>query len=88
MQLKITNNLTKNSVILEDIIDKGTSTMFYAVDIGLNGDFEDGEYTYELIDEGKTVSKGLMQIGDYEKDPQQYKEYKDNNDNGYIVYGG
>jgi hypothetical protein len=84
MQLKLINNLTKNTVELGEIEDKVESTIFYSFDITLPKGMNDGEYTYELYDtDGKMVSNGLVQIGEYK---QENKEYNDNK-KGYIVYG-
>ena len=85
MQLKLINNLTKNTIDLGEIEDKMTSALFYSFDISLPDDVKDGEYTYELYDYGELVSTGLLQVGDYEKDADS-KEYNDNK-KGYIVYG-
>jgi hypothetical protein len=45
---------------------------------------KDGEYTYELYENGNMVSTGLLQIGDYKQ--ESGKEYNENK-KGYIVYG-
>lgn len=86
MTLEIVNNLTKNKTILGEIEDKNTSTLFYCFDICLEGQYEDGEYTYRLLDGETVVASGLLQIGDFERDTNKYKEYN-NEDKGYIVYG-
>lgn len=86
MTLELTNNLTKNKTLLEGIEDKNNSALFYSFDICLEGIYEDGEYTYRLLDGEEVKATGLLQIGDYERDTNIYKEYN-NNKKGYIVYG-
>lgn len=87
MRLELTNNLTKITKILDNIEDKKSSGLFYSFDISLDGSYEDGEYTYKLIDEEKVVATGLLQIGDYERDTNINTEY-DNNKKDIIVYNG
>lgn len=87
MRLELTNNLTKITKILDNIEDKKSSGLFYSFDISLDGSYEDGEYTYKLIDEEKVVATGLLQIGDYERDMNINTEY-DNNKKDIIVYNG
>lgn len=87
MTLELTNNLTKNKTILEGIEDKNNSALFYSFDICLEGTYEDGEYTYRLLDGEEVKATGLLQIGDYKRDENVNTEYNDNN-NGYIVYDG
>lgn len=86
MTLELTNNLTKNKTLLEGIEDKNNSTLFYSFDICLEGTYEDGEYTYRLLDGEEVKATGLLQIGDYKRDTDINKEYNDNK-KGYIVYG-
>ena len=87
MRLALTNNLTKITKILDNIEDKKSSGLFYSFDISLDGSYEDGEYTYRLIDEEKVVATGLLQIGDYERDMNINTEYE-NNKKDIIVYNG
>lgn len=87
MRLELTNNLTKITKILGNIEDKNNSGLFYSFDISLDGSYEDGEYTYRLIDGEKVVATGLLQIGDYERDMNINTEY-DNNKKDIIVYNG
>ena len=86
MTLELTNNLTKNKTLLEGIEDKNNSTLFYSFDICLEGIYEDGEYTYRLLDGEEVKATGLLQIGDYKRDADINKQYNDN-EKGYIVYG-
>lgn len=87
MTLEIISNLTKNKTVLKGIEDKNNSALFYSFDICLEGIYEDGEYTYRLLDGEDVKATGLLQIGDYKKDENINKEYTDNNGKTYIVYG-
>lgn len=82
MLLKLINNLTKNTVNIGEIEDKLESNLFYTIDIELPDDMTEGEYVYELYDNDMVVSRGLLQIGDYNAENKVYKEEKT-----YIVYG-
>lgn len=84
MQLKIINNLTKNTIDLGEVEDSLVSSIFYSFEITLPDGVKDGEYTYELYENGNKVSTGLLQIGDYKQ--ESGKEYNENK-KGYIVYG-
>lgn len=84
MQLKLINNLTKNTIELGEVEDSLVSSIFYSFEIVLPDGIKDGEYTYELYENGNKVSTGLLQIGDYKK--ESGKEYNENK-KGYIVYG-
>ena len=86
MTLEIISNLTKNKTVLKGIEDKNNSALFYSFDICLEGIYEDGEYTYRLLDGEEVKATGLLQIGDYKRDANINKEYNDNK-KGYIVYG-
>lgn len=86
MTLELTNNLTKKKTLLGGIEDKNNSALFYSFDICLEGIYEDGEYTYRLLDGEEVKAMGLLQIGDYKRDTDINKEYNDN-EKGYIVYG-
>lgn len=86
MILKLYNNLTKKEETFTEIEDKLTSQLFYHIDLTLVDGMIDGEYTYELYDEDILVAQGLMQIGDYERDIEENKEYNDDKKT-YIVYG-
>lgn len=84
MQLKLINNLTKNTIDLGEVEDKLGSSIFYSFEIVLPDGVKDGEYTYELYEDGNMVSTGLLQIGNYKQ--ESGKEYNDNK-KGFIVYG-
>lgn len=65
MILKITNNLTKIEYKLP-VTDKGSTMNFYKFEITLPQSVDDGEYTYQLVNEkDEIISNGLLQIGDY-----------------------
>ena len=82
MELKLVNNLTKTEFSIE-VTDKGTSGSFYDFEIILPTGMVDGEYTYELYELGKMVSRGLCQVGNFVAVNQQYnKEVK------YVTYNG
>lgn len=83
MQLKLINNLTKNTIDLGEVEDSLMSSIFYSFEIVLPDGVKDGEYTYELSENGVIVSTGLLQIGDYKQ--ESGKEYNENK-KGYIVY--
>ena len=86
--LKLTNNLSKREVILNNLKDSERSNMFYHFRTEIMESFEEGEYTYELINEdNKVVATGLLQVGDYERDTNINTEYK-NNKSDIIVYDG
>lgn len=94
MILKLVNNLSKKTHILNDLEDKNDSNLFYHFNITLpfsnvNGIdvtlVDEGEYTYELIDGENIIAQGLMQIGDYKKDENINKVYK--TEKIYKVYG-
>lgn len=82
MLLKLINNLTKNTVNIGEIEDKLESNLFYTIDVELPDNITEGEYVYELYDNDMVVSRGLLQIGDYNAENKVYKEEKT-----YIVYG-
>lgn len=91
MVLQLINNLTK-MVLTFTVNDNYTSNLYFNFDIRLEEnlegvelkDIDEGEYNYLLIDDGKKIAEGLLQIGDYTNDNKQYKkEIK-----GFKTYGG
>lgn len=84
MQIKLISNLTKNTIDLGEVEDSLVSSIFYSFEIVLPDGIKDGEYTYELYEDGNMVSTGLVQIGDYKQ--ESGKEYNENK-KGFIVYG-
>lgn len=83
MILKLINKISKKEYILENLTDNKTSNMFYNIDIQLPEDIEIGEYQYELTDNNAVVSCGLVQVGDYKPEKQQYNKQEKE----YVIYG-
>ena len=83
MILKLINKLSKKEYKLENLVDNKTLNMFYNIDIQLPEDIEIGEYQYELTDDNDVVSCGLVQVGDYKPEKQQYNKQE----NQYKIYG-
>lgn len=89
MILKLTNNLSKNTLTFK-VNDLYSSNIYFNFQIQLNKNEEgvemkniiEGEYTYNLYDEEKIIATGLLQIGDYKADNKEY-----NNKKTYKVYG-
>lgn len=91
MVLQLTNNLTK-MILTFTVNDNYTSNLYFNFGIRLEEnlegvelkDIDEGEYNYLLMDDGKKIAEGLLQIGDYTNDNKQYKkEIK-----GFKTYGG
>lgn len=81
MILKLYNNLTKKSYefIVNDI---GNSNINFKLNLRLNGNESEGEYSYKLYDNNKLVSRGLCIIGDFKPEITSYTKTED----GYIQY--
>lgn len=84
MTLKLTNNTTKKEYIIEELQDNCKSNAFFSFNIVLPEGMNDGEYTYQLIDNNKRMATGLVQIGDYTRETVVHT----NDKNGYIAYEG
>lgn len=90
MILKLTNNLSKTHLTF-NVEDQNTSNIYFNFNIRLEQNLEgiplseliEGEYTYELFDEGKKIAEGLLQLGDYKSENKEYNKDK----NGFKVYG-
>lgn len=91
MVLQLINNVTKQTITFK-VTDNYTSNLYFNFNIRLESNLEgidldsidEGEYSYELSDDGKKIAEGLLQIGDYTNDNKQYKkEIK-----GFKTYGG
>ena len=81
MLLKLYNILTKKSY--EFIVnDTGNSNINYKINLKLESDMPEGEYSYKLYDNNKLVSRGLAHIGDYFPQTTTYTKTDDN----YIQY--
>lgn len=84
MRLKIVNNFNKKEYNYKAFDVKDTRN-FYHFSIMLNGNEEEGEYTYTLYgDDDEVLASSLLQIGDYTPTNTVYT----NNNNGYTVYEG
>ena len=85
LTLKLVNNLTKKSYIIDNLVENANSTdIFYCLDIQLPADILDGEYTYFLYQDGYLLVQGICQIGDYT--PEQTRFNNDSNE--VIVFEG
>ena len=83
MKLYIKNGITHKEFEYS-VEDLNESSIYYTFNINIPENFDDGEYSYFLKDDGdKIVATGLMRIGDYK---QENKEYN-NKDKKYIQYG-
>lgn len=83
MTLKLINNITKSETTITGITDNGNSHINYELSISLPSGMDDGEYTYELIDNNAVLSSGLCQIGNYIRNNNTYTGQT----SGYIQYG-
>lgn len=64
--IKLTNQVTKVSFVVESLEDLATSAYNYVFDLVLPGNIDTGEYEYQLFDENNDLkATGLCQIGDY-----------------------
>lgn len=82
MELKLTNNVTKKEWTF-DVTDNNTSRLFYAFDITLPEDIDEGEYSYVLSDGDIVKGTGLCQVGNYIPDNNVYTAQTTG---GYIQY--
>lgn len=90
MLLKITNNVSKKSLTFI-VNDTYTSNIYFNFEIRLEENLEgvdldsvvEGEYNYLLLDDGKKIAEGLLQIGDYKAENKKYNKDK----TGFKVYG-
>lgn len=85
MRLLIENQVTHAQYEFE-VEDKLTSSLFYAFDITLPKDIEDGIYQYTLYDDNEVKATGLVQVGNFVPINKQYNAIKESN--GYITYNG
>ena len=84
MELKLTNSVSKkeHSYTVEDT---NSSIFYWNFNLKLDEDMDEGQYDYLLLEGDDILSRGIAQIGDFKPEKT---EYKNKNDNGYIVYGG
>ena len=84
MLIQLINNLTKTKYNFDNLTDNSQATdLFFCLDISLEPDMVDGEYTLILFDDGYEVFRGICQIGDYNPVNTTY-----NNNDQTIVYNG
>jgi hypothetical protein len=82
MILKLINNVThKEYEIWNDV--KGINGYYVYLNIILPDGMDDGEYNYQLIHENKIIATGLLQIGKYEPEINEY-----NTEDEIIQYNG
>ena len=81
MLLKLYNTLTKKSYEFM-VNDTGNSNINYKINLKLESDMPEGEYSYKLYDNNKLVSRGLCIIGDFKPEITSYTKTED----GYIQY--
>lgn len=85
MLLKLVNNLSKVVYNIDNLVDNGTSSLHYTLNITLPSNIEEGEYTYWLYDGNNEVATGLAQVGNY---VPQKTSYTAQTNNTYIQYNG
>lgn len=83
MQFIIKNGITHKNFEY-NVADLNESCIYYVFNINVPEDFDDGEYTYVLKDDGeKILATGLMRVGDFKQNNTQYN----NKDKKIIQYG-
>lgn len=87
MYLKLKNKITKEEILIDELVDNMISNFFYNFDISLPNNTKDGEYEYQLVDddeeEEKVIARGLAIIGNY---IPEIKEFN-NTEKKYKTYG-
>lgn len=82
MILKLINNVThKEYEIWNDV--KGINGYYVYLNIILPDEMDDGEYNYQLIHKNQIIATGLLQIGKYEPEINEY-----NTEDEIIQYNG
>ena len=84
MTLKLTHQVS-HKVYTFEVEDSNTSVIYYNFNLTLENDMDEGQYDYLLLEGDDILARGIAQIGDFKPEKT---EYKNKNDNGYIVYGG
>lgn len=64
--LLVKSTVDKTALSL-DVLDNGTFDHYYNVKLNLPSGMVDGEYEYSLLEDGKSISKGLLMIGKAER---------------------
>lgn len=62
LSLLVKSTVDKAALSL-DVLDNGTFEHYYNVKLNLPSGMEDGEYEYSLLEDGKSLSKGLLMLG-------------------------
>lgn len=72
MTFRIQNQITKR-VFTFEVTDLEDSRQYHHFSLQFDEDMNEGEYFYELFDEGGSrVSNGTLQIGDYTEENKDY----------------
>lgn len=92
MKLVLKSTVTKKTSEYQ-VTDAADSHLFYHFpEFQLEGEYDDGEYEYELYDvsddEDVLVAQGLLQIGDYNENENNRTTYENTNGNIYKQYNG
>ena len=92
MKLVLKSTVTKKTSEYQ-VTDAADSHLFYHFpEFQLEGEYDDGEYEYELYDvsneEDVLVAQGLLQIGDYTENENNRTTYENTNGNIYKQYNG
>lgn len=83
MKLILKNEITKEEIVLDELVDSKVSNFFFNFNIELPDNTKDGEYHYQLLDNDKKLASGLVIIGDY---VPEIKEFN-NTEKKYKTYG-
>lgn len=83
MKLVLKSTVTKKTSEYQ-VTDAADSHLFYHFpEFQLEGEYDDGEYEYELYDvsneEDVLVAQGLLQIGDYNENENNRTTYENTN---------
>ena len=83
MKLVLKSTVTKKTSEYQ-VTDAADSHLFYHFpEFQLEGEYDDGEYEYELYDvsneEDVLVAQGLLQIGDYKENENNRTTYENTN---------
>lgn len=84
MTLKLMNSVSKKEYSYT-VEDTNSSIYYWNFNLTLENDLGKGQYDYLLLEGDDILARGIVQIGEFKPEKT---EYKNKNDNGYIVYGG
>lgn len=68
-RLTIRSTVEKREVYAEDVT-LAADAYYYGLSVTLPEGTRDGEYEYELSQMGQTLSRGLVQVGEYDRVPK------------------